>query len=1539
LFFWLFGVCVLSLCSLLAVFFERAKTASVVGALLFFLLYFPYVFVGQADTGTVTKIFASLCPPVALSLGAAMLAELESAGDGAQWGNLGAEINHFTMGHALVMMLIDTGLFSLLAWYLDKVLVVGFGTRQPWNFLCLRKYWNPDVRGLTDEEFHDLEGQFDDTANGNARYENISSDLALRRRVLLRGIKKFFKTQEGQLLAAVQGLSVNLYEGQIFCLLGHNGAGKSTTINMLSGMLPVDEGDAIVYGMSVRKDMTSIRKILGVCPQHDVIWSQMTVREHLEFFAAIKGVDPSQMIVEVSSTIADVSLQEKTDALAGTLSGGQKRRLSAGIALIGGSRVVFLDEPSSGVDPCSRRELWQCFKTKKEGRTLIMTTHFMDEAEELGDRIAIMAAGQIKCVGTSLFLKAQYGVGYTLTITKRSEDAHSNAAKISELLSLISRTCPSAQLLSNAGVELVYRMPLEESRSFPGLFERFECSSADLGIDFFSVSVTTLEEVFLRVGQDEVEADQFAEERVQDRSFSRQLSSGGTATSAPRISGQSKEGNGGGSATIRSSIDVDGVGADPSTSGTATAIAVAAGTPPSSTAVRPHEVASSLRVPLTGDNREEAFGAEPLGGSSAFLRHVHALVIKRYQNAKRDRKAWCCQIGVPLVFLFVALASLKFTGVGTYDLQRMSIEDLPGPQSIAFAAPAGPGGTGAQQFMEGLVSSGVDVMEAANASSTGAFDQYLLDTYYRSDGRERYGALRFQHVPNLTSDAEQTVDGWQITNYRQPGLARPLTLPASKLWPRSLTVPVGTLWNETCELPMGPAGSVHVPLHQLNNRLQVDLFWNSSVRDVVPTFHHELHNQLLKASLGQEVLQESSVKIYNQPFPLTAAQKDLTDTQTSLFLALGFAFIPASYGAFVVLERENNSKHLQIVSGVNFMSYWLATWIWDVINYFVPAVMSIAMIAAFGIESLVSSQNILWTVLAVMLYGFSCTSFTYMLTFVFKSHTSAQNLLLVMYLFTGGILEIVALVLNIIPSTQDVMRNVLVYIFRIMPNYCLADALTNLITRSNPLVISQYNCPLEGCQAHQLNILGWDLIYMGVGSVLWFATTLMLELALATPRLRALLQLRHLDVVDANDHVTDPDVDAERERVRGGDADGEMVVLRGIRKVFPGRSGVPPKAAVKDMYFGIPEGQCFGYLGMNGAGKSTTMKILTGEELSTSGEATLGGYDINTQQSKVRQLIGYCPQFDALIGTLTAREHLALFARIKGVPAGQVDNYVTSMLDQLTLMPYADRQASTFSGGTKRKLSLGIALIGNPRIVFLDEPTTGVDPESRRFLWTLISATMQGRSVILTTHSMDECEALCSRIGIMVNGRLVCLGSAAQLKARHGSGYQIDVGFSAGIDLQTAFQKLASFMTRCFPAGTRIVEGASGSSRLKLRVPKGSLGMSAIFRAVEQQRGALELAEYSVSETTLDQIFINFARHQEDEQTGAPLAAGIGAHGAAIAGEAGALEPKLTPPGGDIAAASVSAVDAAAAGDPLGSAAHVEGVAIDSGSKDSSSTG
>ena len=196
------------------------------------------------------------------------------------------------------------------------------------------------------------------------------------------------------------------------------------------------------------------------------------------------------------------------------------------------------------------------------------------------------------------------------------------------------------------------------------------------------------------------------------------------------------------------------------------------------------------------------------------------------------------------------------------------------------------------------------------------------------------------------------------------------------------------------------------------------------------------------------------------------------------------------------------------------------------------------------------------------------------------------------------------------------------------------------------------------------------------------------------------------------------------------------------------------------------------------------MKILTGDVIPTSGSAYLGGLNIATRQRMARRLIGYCPQFDALHDFLTVEEHLELYAKIKGVDNRHVTRVVNDKIRQLDLEQFRKKLSKGLSGGNKRKLSAAIALIGNPSIVFMDEPSTGMDPAARRKMWDVIADVCDSgfSTVILTTHSMEECEALCSRIGILVSGRLQCLGGAQHLKARFGHGYTIHMNLNLPSD-------------------------------------------------------------------------------------------------------------------------------------------------------------
>jgi ATP-binding cassette, subfamily A (ABC1), member 3 len=203
-------------------------------------------------------------------------------------------------------------------------------------------------------------------------------------------------TKEFDEKVVVNKLSMSLFEGEIYCLLGHNGAGKSTTINMLTGILKPDAGTIRILDFDYYTQMHLIRSKTGVCLQTDVLYDDLTVREHLEFYANLKGTPSGQMETMVEQMITRCGLTGEQFKKTKELSGGNKRKTCLACAAIGDSRLLFLDEPSSGLDPGSRRIIWGLIDSlRKEGRTIILTTHHLEEAEFLANRIGFLAHGEM----------------------------------------------------------------------------------------------------------------------------------------------------------------------------------------------------------------------------------------------------------------------------------------------------------------------------------------------------------------------------------------------------------------------------------------------------------------------------------------------------------------------------------------------------------------------------------------------------------------------------------------------------------------------------------------------------------------------------------------------------------------------------------------------------------------------------------------------------------------------------------------------------------------------------------------------------------------------------------------------------------------------------------------------------------------------------------------------------------------------------------------------------------------------------------------
>jgi ABC-type multidrug transport system ATPase subunit len=271
--------------------------------------------------------------------------------------------------------------------------------------------------------------------------------------------------------------------------------------------------------------------------------------------------------------------------------------------------------------------------------------------------------------------------------------------------------------------------------------------------------------------------------------------------------------------------------------------------------------------------------------------------------------------------------------------------------------------------------------------------------------------------------------------------------------------------------------------------------------------------------------------------------------------------------------------------------------------------------------------------------------------------------------------------------------------------------------------------------------------------------------------------------------LEDDDVQDEKAKVSKMDpSDPSLsVYIRGVHKIYNiggvvriKNTGPSKIHAVKGANLTLLKGEVFGLLGVNGAGKSTLFKTLAADIIPTEGTVYVAGHSLQTAKGVrlARESIGYCPQENAQLDLLTVKESLELFGRVKGIGKADLENAVQQKISQMDLMLHFTKRAFNLSGGNRRKLMVAMAMMREPPLIFLDEPSAGMDPMARRFMWTVIqniASTRKKSSVVLTTHSREECEALCTRTVIMVNGVFRCLGSHTHIKEKYGQGYSLMV--------------------------------------------------------------------------------------------------------------------------------------------------------------------
>ncbi|XP_037832519.1 phospholipid-transporting ATPase ABCA1 isoform X2 [Kryptolebias marmoratus] len=1500
-----FCLATISQCFFISVFFSKANLAAACGGLIYFLLYLPHVlcYAWRDVMGFGAKVAASLLSCVAFGYGAEKLAKYEEQGIGIQWHNVGQspeEGDRYSFVVSIIMMLLDALLYWVLTWYIENVFPGQYGIPKPWYFPFTSSYWcgtasaterNPDP--LLDSSVSDeyMEKPPPDVKAG----------------VSIRNLVKIYKT--GRKLA-VDGLSLDFYENQITSFLGHNGAGKTTTMSILTGLFPPTSGTAVINGYDIRTDMDIIRKCLGMCPQHNVLFNELTVEEHVYFYARLKGRSSSEVESEMDQMIADVGLPHKRKELAKNLSGGMQRKLSVAIAFVGGSKIVILDEPTAGVDPYARRGIWELLLKYKQGRTIILSTHHMDEADILGDRIAIISHGKMRCCGSSLFLKKCFGSGYYLTLVRDGTGMMSNQRQnvirrhakeeqketdcpsrsspddgigsqtwdnsdptdLTAVTQLVRRHVPEAVFLESIGQEITFILPYGGARdgTFAALFQNLDLAMADLGLTSYGISDTTLEEIFLKVAEDTgVDAEIPAKEpMVRDWKRSSRESKRNSIAS---VHSKTEHLNGMTDLKERFSSKVEDCKKSASVNGR---------------------------------------GSVVITGWKLIRRQFLALFIKRFHHARRSRKGLIAQVVLPAFFVCL---SLIFSLIVPPFADYPSLELQPwmyGLPQTTFYSNDMPDNLEVSKVVETLVDNpgfGTRCMDGdpipklpccSGGSDwvTPPVDQSVLDifldgnwsmsdpspscqcstprrTIMLPDCPPGAGGLPPPQRIQNTTDTLLNLTGRNMTDFlvktfEHSGKKRygGISVGAVNSQVRLTEAQIEGVFRDLRDLFNSSQDNVtdqtfqraETLLKKLGTRDNVKVWFYNQAWHSMVSFLSVANNGILRGNLpaGQRPRQYG-ISVSNHPLNLTKEQLSFvamattsTDVVVSICVIFAMSFIPASFVLFLIQERVSKAKHLQFVSGVNPAVYWLANFAWDMCNYIVPCFIVIVIFLSFQQKAYVSPPNLPALILLLILYGWAITPMMYPASFLFSVPSTAYVVLTCVNLFIGINGSVATFIMELLDDDNvahinDIVKQVLL----IFPHFCLGRGLIDMA--SNQAIATLFSSLGEDRFKDPLSweMVGKNLCAMSVQGIVMFALTILIQYKFfCKPRL--------ISVKLPSAEEEDADVARERRRVYEGKAQKELLMIYDLTKVYPQKS----TPAVDRLCVGVPAAECFGLLGINGAGKTTTFKMLTGDIPVSSGEAFLNGYSIRTEMRYVHQNMGYCPQFDAINDLLTGREHLEFYGRLRGVPEEEIAMVAEWGIQKLGLVKYANKSAGTYSGGNKRKLSTAIALIGCPPLIFLDEPTTGMDPKARRFLWDcILSVIKEGRSVILTSHSMEECEALCTRMAIMVNGCFKCLGSIQHLKNRFGDGYTVIVRVAGS---PPELKPVEDFIQRTFP-GSVLKE--SHHNTLQYQLPHAPGALANIFGHFTGHQQRLGLEDYSVSQTTLDQVFVNFAKHQHDE--------------------------------------------------------------------------
>jgi ABC-type multidrug transport system ATPase subunit len=535
-------------------------------------------------------------------------------------------------------------------------------------------------------------------------------------------------------------------------------------------------------------------------------------------------------------------------------------------------------------------------------------------------------------------------------------------------------------------------------------------------------------------------------------------------------------------------------------------------------------------------------------------------------------------------------------------------------------------------------------------------------------------------------------------------------------------------------------------------------------------------------------------------------------------------------------EKAKGTQDMMRMMGMKMLVYWPQFYLWNLLNYLVVIFAGIIIGLVYRWEFMLKSNAIAW-ILPTIIWFFNLNAFIYLASTIvtnIKFGLVLSYLVVLLDPFAG---MAVAVSLNMFSFPYSYLLSVR-YIF---PTQGLHEAVSAGIL----LQCVRNKCPsFDDIFAGGPLAIG--LIVMISQTLLWILIAILIDnrgstFILFRPFWALKSRILYLFFKPSPvDPLEEEDVKEERDRVMNS-PDCDSLLIKNVSKSYGSFF------ALSNLCLEIKRNEFFGLLGPNGSGKSTLMKMICGMASPTYGDVFINGMNLDVNMEKLQLLIGYCPQHPLLFDDLSVESNLLFYSRLKGIPRSIEYANMKHILKRVKLLSLGSNSTvASLSGGMKQRLSLAIALVGNPAVLLLDEPTSDLDPMSKRAMWDILMEIKENKSIILTTHSLEEAEVLCDRIGIISHGELQCIGTTTRLKSKYGMGYLLSVYFDRANsqDVQNFVEKTIS--------DVKLV--SEEPEMMKFSFSKNIIKLSSLFDVMKDQ---ILIRDFSVSNSTLEGVYVN----------------------------------------------------------------------------------